>query len=321
MSYAIVRQKKAYLYELDSQGKRAVTDEVLSGWALELRKESGQEWEMMDSDQPSGDPARLVRIRTHYGYEGLIERRAIRVSEKEELERRAKDGRTYVVIRPWVSLLDGPRVQDSCLEVLPLGAFVSVIPGSETDAFVRAVSADGREGFLPRCALMPRRDSDGYLLSPEREKEQFFLKERLPQGEEEIQAFRRDVISMAEKYLGSSYFWGGASPEGIDCSGLAHMAYMLSGVLIYRDAEIRPEYPIHPIPKEQAGPGDLIFFKGHVAIFVDRTHFLNSTAYASSYGVALESFDPGDPCYRGDLLEKITGYGSLFDSGKHSPVS
>ena len=52
-------------------------------------------------------------------------------------------------------------------------------------------------------------------------------------------------------YLGAQYRWGGKTPLGIDCSGLVSMAYLLSGVIIYRDAAIKPGFALHEISFEQ----------------------------------------------------------------------
>ena len=45
-----------------------------------------------------------------------------------------------------------------------------------------------------------------------------------------------DPVAEARAYLGAPYLWGGMSEQGIDCSGLVHMAYRRLGRLVPRDA-------------------------------------------------------------------------------------
>ena len=99
---------------------------------------------------------------------------------------------------------------------------------------------------------------------------------------------------------------------GIDCSGLASMAYLLNGVVIWRDASIKEGFPLHEIPRERMKPGDLLFFPGHVAVYIGGGEFVHSTAFPGSDGVVLNCLDPGHPRYRLDLDKGMTAVGSLF---------
>ena len=131
------------------------------------------------------------------------------------------------------------------------------------------------------------------------------------QGKDEA-ALRREIVQAALPYLGTPYRWGGKSPLGIDCSGLCSMAYMLCGVLIYRDAKIVPGFPVHSIPFDKVQMGDLLFFPGHVGMYIRNGLFIHSTSHEGDEGVVLASLTPGHPRYRGDLRETMTDCGSIF---------
>ena len=126
------------------------------------------------------------------------------------------------------------------------------------------------------------------------------------------EALRQRLCDTARLYLRTQYRWGGKSPPGIDCSGLASMSYLLNGIIIYRDAKIMEGFPIHEIPREAMKPGDLMYFPGHVAMYLGEGKYIHSTGKAGSDGVVVNSLDPEAPDYRPDLPEKLTAVGSYF---------
>jgi cell wall-associated NlpC family hydrolase len=86
-----------------------------------------------------------------------------------------------------------------------------------------------------------------------------------------------DAASIAARYLGVPYVWGGASPGGFDCSGLVMYVYAQLGVSL-------PHYTVSqwdattPIPTSALAPGDLVFFDGlsHVGIYIGNGQFIHA---------------------------------------------
>jgi cell wall-associated NlpC family hydrolase len=64
-------------------------------------------------------------------------------------------------------------------------------------------------------------------------------------------------LSVARGFLGTPYLWGGLGRDGIDCSGLVHVAFRVVGIRVPRDAA---DQAAAAAPVEDPRPGDLWFF-------------------------------------------------------------
>ena len=90
------------------------------------------------------------------------------------------------------------------------------------------------------------------------------------------------------------------------------MAYLLNGVIVYRDAKIMEGFPLRQIPYENKKKGDLLFFPGHVAMYLGDGRYVHSTGKNGSDGVVINSLNPGDFDYREDLKNCLNAVGSIF---------
>jgi cell wall-associated NlpC family hydrolase len=136
---------------------------------------------------------------------------------------------------------------------------------------------------------------------------------KLPQVEKiNVADFRNQVVREAFNYCGTQYRWGGKTTMGIDCSGLTSMCYMLQGILIYRDAKIIAGFPVKDIPIKDRKKGDLLYFPGHIAMYIGRDRYIHSTAKKGSDGVVVNSLNPNDSDYREDLAKTLYAVGSIF---------
>jgi cell wall-associated NlpC family hydrolase len=78
-----------------------------------------------------------------------------------------------------------------------------------------------------------------------------------------------EAATIAMRYLGVPYLWGGASPAGFDCSGLVLYVYAQLGISLPHFAAAQYGSGT-PVARDQLQPGDLVFFDGlnHVGIYI-----------------------------------------------------
>ena len=151
---------------------------------------------------------------------------------------------------------------------------------------------------LPRTLMFPHPDIKatpvrpvfmGARLLPEKRQERFtriagggwVVTEHLaPHG-----TVGTDPAALAEAFLHVPYLWGGRTADGIDCSGLVQIALVMAGYGdIPRDTCDQVEKIGSPLPREQARSGmlrrgDLVFWRGHVAMMLDGRHIIHANAH------------------------------------------
>ena len=89
-----------------------------------------------------------------------------------------------------------------------------------------------------------------------------------------------DPVAVAMMFLGTPYLWGGNSSLGIDCSGLVQAALLACDVPCPADSDLQRTTLGSPLSEgSQKQSGDLLFWKGHVAMVVDAHTIIHANAH------------------------------------------
>lgn len=98
-----------------------------------------------------------------------------------------------------------------------------------------------------------------------------------------------DPVAVAERLIGTPYLWGGNSAEGIDCSGLVSAAFRACGHSVPADSDQQAQALGEKVTDGTFRRGDLLFWKGHVAIVAAPDTLIHANAHHMA--VAFEPLD------------------------------
>lgn len=265
----------------------SIADEGIYGMGLRITEEEDQGF---------------YPVVTAYDYPGYIRREDVELTGLSSLIN-WEEGGLMVIDGEVVDILSIPKVQGVRIMSVPRGALIKVREfESEEPGWAMVELFDGQVGFMRNQYLRPKEYSQSALWT-----------DHLPQKEiVDEREFRLAVIKTAMEYLGTQYRWGGRTSLGIDCSGLTSESYLMNGIIIFRDAKIQPGFPVKEIPKDEMLPGDLMYFPGHIAMYLGDGSYIHSTGKVGSSGVVINSLNPDAADYRDDLAKSWYASGSIF---------
>ncbi len=147
---------------------------------------------------------------------------------------------THWVSTPGTHLYAGPKVQQPELAALSMGARLGVTG-------THGSWAETPQGFVPLMHLKP------------------------------LGAQHDDPATVAQMFLHTPYLWGGNSRAGMDCSGLAQIAFFACGMTLPGDSDLQATCGA-AIPEGAAlQRNDLLFWKGHVAVALSDSRMIHAT--------------------------------------------
>lgn len=224
-----------------------------------------------------GESGEYLRCETSYGYCGYVRKKHLSECKIPD------DMKPYVVTASHCDVLTEAVYKYRPVLTLPRGSIIySRHILSRSNGFF-SISHKGHKCYVPSFAVKAYRKP---TLQPV----------------ENITHFRKSICDDALFYLGTPYRWGGKSTDGIDCSGLCFMTYFLNGLPLWRDSYADNRY-VHEISAQKALPGDLIYFKGHMALYIGDGEYVHSSATAGC--VTVNSLSRGSIIYRHDLAAKL----------------
>ncbi len=98
-----------------------------------------------------------------------------------------------------------------------------------------------------------------------------------------------DPVGVAARFVGVPYLWGGRSSLGLDCSGLVQAAFAACGIRCPRDSDMQEHalgHAVDPGPDlRDVRRGDLVFWKGHVALACDTHTIIHANAFHMAVAV------------------------------------
>jgi len=145
----------------------------------------------------------------------------------------------------------GPSIKLPPIEALSLGAILAIA------RFEEGLSVTASGGYVPAVHLKRLGDNEA------------------------------DFVAVAERFVGVPYLWGGKTALGLDCSGLVQVALTACGAACPRDSDMQEQALGDAAPSDPSDlrRGDLIFWKGHVAIVRDGVNLVHANAFAMAVAI------------------------------------
>ena len=86
----------------------------------------------------------------------------------------------------------------------------------------------------------------------------------------------KNIVKILKLFLNCKYRWGGKAYNGIDCSALIQIFYKFNNIFFPRDTVDQIKYKKGTITKKKFKLGDIIYWKGHVALCINSKKLIHA---------------------------------------------
>jgi len=86
----------------------------------------------------------------------------------------------------------------------------------------------------------------------------------------------KNIQKILKLFLNCKYKWGGKTYNGIDCSALIQLFYKFNNKFFPRDTVDQIKYKKGFVKKKKFKPGDIIYWKGHVAVCINSKELIHA---------------------------------------------
>jgi cell wall-associated NlpC family hydrolase len=230
------------------------------------------------------------------------------------------EGRTCEVVEPQAPVRSAPSPEAPLVTEALKGERAVIYETNEEGWAWGQLASDGYVGFMPASALQPSGPAPTHRVAalrtlvfpaasiklPPLESLAFGCRLAIVRSEGPwavsaaggflparhlvpVETREDDFVAVAERFLGTPYLWGGKSSLGIDCSGLVQVALSACGSRCPRDSDMQEKVlgnalaPASPVTELRRG--DLLFWKGHVAVARDRATLLHANTFHMAVAV------------------------------------
>ena len=91
-----------------------------------------------------------------------------------------------------------------------------------------------------------------------------------------IDHIEKDYLRILKLFLNTKYVWGGKTYKGIDCSAILQLIFYYNNKFYPRDTKNQIKYSKNNMEENIFKKGDIIFWKGHVAICINSKKLIHA---------------------------------------------
>lgn len=190
---------------------------IVSQSVINIRREPDFRAEMI-TQALLGTPIKVLatyknwsRIETPEGYSGWT---SAPVKRQDSISLHAYNKLARVIVTQNNAFVySKPSKSSEIVSEVVMGNILKLNTGKKTKDYYPISFPDGRTGYIAAHSVL-----------------------KWEEWKKSITLTGKSIEKVSKRFLGVPYLWGGASPRGLDCSGLTKTAYLMHGIILPRDA-------------------------------------------------------------------------------------